>query len=63
MKVVLLVIGLVLLSVLLLGVKVLFVKGGQFPSSHVGSNPELLRRGAECASHSQTKKINHNKPQ
>ena len=59
MKVVLLAIVLVLLSVLMLGVRVLFVKGGRFPSSHVGDNPELLRRGAECASHHESKKINH----
>ena len=51
MKVVLLAIGILLLCVVLLGVKVLFIKGARFPSSHIGSHPELVKRGAECASH------------
>lgn len=59
MKVVLLAIGIVLISVLLLGVKVLFIKGSRFPSSHVSGNPELVKRGARCASHEQNENINH----
>ncbi len=49
MKTVLLTIIMVLVSVVLLGVKVLFVKGGRFPSGHAGSQPELRRRGIGCA--------------
>ncbi len=49
MKVLLLTIGLLFLAVLLLGVKVFFVKGGRFPSGHVASNPEMRRRGIGCA--------------
>lgn len=40
---------LVAAAVVLLGVKALFVRGGRFPSGHVGDNPELRRRGASCA--------------
>lgn len=36
----------------LLGVKVLFVKGGTFPSGHVHHNEQLTRKGITCA-HSQ----------
>lgn len=38
-------------AVVLMGVKVLFVKGGRFPVSHVDGNPELARRGIHCAHH------------
>lgn len=51
MKTVLLAIALTLVCVLLLGVKVLFVKGGRFPSGHIGHSKELSRKGIHCASH------------
>lgn len=35
---------------LLLGVKVLFVKGGKFPSGHAGSSEALRKKGVGCAS-------------
>ncbi len=38
-------------AVLLLGVKIFFVKGGKFPSGHVHDNPHLRRKGIGCASH------------
>lgn len=44
MKMVLLAIALVGLSVVLLGVKVLFVKGGRFPSGHVHDIPQLRQK-------------------
>ncbi len=37
-------------AVVLLGVKIFFVKGGKFPSGHVHDNPELRARGIGCAS-------------
>ncbi len=46
---VILAIVLIALAVLLLGVKVLFVKGGKFPSGHAHDIPELRRRGIGCA--------------
>lgn len=49
MKTMFLAIVLVALAVVLLGVKVFFVKGGRFPTGHVHSNPELKRRGLKCA--------------
>lgn len=49
MKLLILSVAVLLASVLMLGVKVLFVKGGKFPSTHIGSNPEMRRRGIGCA--------------
>ena len=40
--------GLLGIAVVLLGVKALFVKGGQFPSGHAHDNSELRRRGVGC---------------
>ncbi len=48
METVIIAILLVALAVLMLGVRVLFVKGGRFPSGHAASNPELRRRGIGC---------------
>lgn len=36
------------IAVVLLGVKVLFVKGGRFPSGHAHDSQELRRRGIGC---------------
>lgn len=41
-------VALIGIAVVLLGVKVLFVKGGQFPSGHAHDNYELRRRGIGC---------------
>lgn len=59
MKIVILSIALVLVSVLLLGVKVLFVKGSSFPSGHVGHSKAMRDRGIGCSSSEDTK-INRN---
>ena len=37
------------LAVLLLGVKIFFVKGGRFPNTHIDDNPEMRKRGIKCA--------------
>lgn len=34
----------------LLGVKVLFVKNGKFPSGHAHDHPALRKKGVGCAS-------------
>jgi len=39
MKLILITIGLIAVAVVLLGVKVLFVKGGEFPSGHAHNLP------------------------
>jgi hypothetical protein len=49
MKIIVLTIFLLAIAFLLLGVKVLFVKGGQFPSGHVHDNKALRSRGIRCA--------------
>ncbi len=53
MKTLILTIALVLISVLLLGVKVLFVKGSSFPTGHVSHSEALRKRGIGCASSSE----------
>ena len=50
MKLLLITICLLLAAVVLMGVKVLFVKGGKFPSGHVHDNVALRRKGISCAS-------------
>lgn len=52
-KTLLLSIALLAAAFIMLGVKVLFVKGGRFPSGHAHSSPELRRRGVSCAAHGQ----------
>lgn len=51
MKTVIPAIVLLLLCVLLLGIRVLFVKGGRFPSGHIHDNAGLRTRGIDCEGH------------
>lgn len=39
----------VAICVLLLGVKVFFVKGGKFPNGHVSGNKAMRDKGINCA--------------
>lgn len=41
--------GFLALAVVLLGVKVFFVKGGRFPSPHISDNKHLRKKGISCA--------------
>ncbi|MDE6098836.1 MAG: hypothetical protein K2G24_08115 [Muribaculaceae bacterium] len=65
-KTLLLSITLLAAAFVLLGVKVLFVKGGKFPSGHAHSSPELRRRGVSCATLPEHKSVGnatvYNKP-
>lgn len=45
---VLLILLIVAISVLLLGVKVFFVKNGRFPNSHVSGSKAMRQRGIGC---------------
>lgn len=54
MKVLFLTIILLGICVLLMGVKVLFIKGSRFPNGHAGSSKALRERGVSCA-HEQEK--------
>lgn len=38
----------VAICVVLLGVKVFFVKGGRFPNTHVSGSKEMRKRGIGC---------------
>lgn len=49
MEILLVSIALVGVAVLLLGVKVFFVKGGKFPDTHVHNNKAMRDRGITCA--------------
>ena len=49
MATLLLTLAIVELAVLLLGVKIFFVKGGRFPNTHIHDNPEMRKRGITCA--------------
>jgi hypothetical protein len=46
----LLISGLIIgISVALLAVKILFVKGGKFPQTHISGNAALRKKGIGCA--------------
>ncbi|MBD5193145.1 MAG: hypothetical protein HDS08_03780 [Bacteroides sp.] len=49
MKLILLTVLMVAIAVILLGIKVLFVKGGKFPSGHAHDIPQLRDKGIGCA--------------
>lgn len=36
-------------SIALLGIKVFFFKGKNFPNTHIGGNPAMKKRGIVCA--------------
>ena len=44
-KVILLTIIIVAVSILLLGIKIFFVKDGRFPKTHIGDNPDSNTKG------------------
>lgn len=46
---ILLTVAIVGLAFILLGIKVIFVKGGRFPNTHIGANREMKKRGISCA--------------
>lgn len=50
MKILFLTVILLVIAVVLLGVKVLFIKGARFPSGHVKDSAPLRRKGIGCAS-------------
>ena len=47
-KVLLLTLFLVGIAILLLGFRIFFFKGGQFPSSHIEKNKALSQKGIHC---------------
>lgn len=58
MATILLSIGVIALCTILLGVKVLFVKNGKFPSGHIHDNPAMRKHNIECARHEEMKNLN-----
>ncbi len=49
LQVLLFTLGIVALAVVLLGIRVFFVKGGKFPSPHIGESKHMRKRGITCA--------------
>ncbi|MBN1386975.1 MAG: hypothetical protein JW965_00925 [Bacteroidales bacterium] len=47
----LLILSILLVAVALLGlaVRIMFVRGGRFPETHIGRNKEMAKRGIRCA--------------
>lgn len=58
---ILLTMAIVALAFILLGIKVIFVKGGKFPNTHIGANKEMKKRGISCAL--STDSVDRNKKQ
>ena len=48
----------VAICILLLGLKIFFVKGGKFPNGHVSGNKALKDKGIDCAQ-SQDREAQH----
>lgn len=49
MKIILVITILIGIAVMLLGVRVFFVKGGRFPNTHIHGNKHMRDRGITCA--------------
>lgn len=48
MKVIIMSILLLSIGIILMSVRILFIKGGRFPSSHVSANKSLRDKGITC---------------
>lgn len=48
-KVILLAVALLGIGLLGMAVRIVFLKGGKFPNTHVGGNPKLKSEGVHCA--------------
>ena len=48
MKLVILCIILMGIAILLLGVRIFFVKGGKFPNTHIHGNKQMEKKGISC---------------
>jgi hypothetical protein len=46
---ILLALGIVFISILLLGIRVFFSKKGSFPNTHIGKNKHMKEKGIHCA--------------
>ncbi len=49
LKTILVSVIIIAIAVLLLGIRVFFVKGGKFPSMHISSNKNMQKKGISCA--------------
>lgn len=58
MPTILITIAVIALCIILLGVKVFFVKNGKFPSSHLHDNPVMRKNHIGCAYREETENLN-----
>lgn len=61
MPTILLSVAVIALCIILLGVKVLFVKNGKFPSGHLHDNPAMRKHHIGCAYREENEKLNKTK--
>lgn len=48
LKVILIAIALVSTAILALSIRIVLVKDGKFPETHIGRNPEMKKKGIQC---------------
>lgn len=48
-KVILIAIALVSMAILALSIRIVLVKDGKFPETHISKNPAMKKRGIRCA--------------
>jgi len=48
LKIILIVIALVSLAIFALSIRVVLVKDGKFPETHISRNPEMKKKGIQC---------------
>ena len=49
LKIVLIAIALVSMAILALSIRIVLVKDGKFPETHISRNPEMKKKGIQCA--------------
>jgi len=49
MLVAIVVVVLLIIAILLLGIRIFFVKNGKFPNTHIGSDKAMREKGIGCA--------------
>ena len=60
LKIVLIVIAIVSTTVLALSIRVVLVKDGKFPETHMNRNPEMKKTGIQCVkTMNQMEKVKH----
>ena len=56
---ILITVAIIAVAVVLLGVRIFFVKGGRFPDTHISRNKAMQQRGITCAVSTDARDRNH----